>query len=73
MDLIITVLLIESVLFIMLGEVKLSEREVLLKWKKGEFNYEELLSLKSHGLIHVRKLNKNIKIGKKPEGSKKDD
>jgi hypothetical protein len=57
----------------MLGQVKMSEREVLLKWKKGELNYEELLSLKKHGLIHVRKLNKNIKIGNKPEGSKKDD
>lgn len=73
MELIITVLLIESVLFIMLGQVKLSEKEVLLKWKKGELNYEELLSLKKHGLIHVRKLNKNIKIGNIPEGSKKDD
>ena len=53
--------------------VRMRELEILERWKQGSLPYEVLLACKNHKLIHVRKLNPGVKMGKHPGFWKKDD
>lgn len=73
MEVILTCVFFESALVIYLNHMKYTEIQIIKKWKRGELSYSEILALKKEGLIHVRYLNKDIKIGKNPGEEKKND
>ena len=51
---------------------RISELEVLKKWKSGTLSYREILALKAYNEYLLRKLNKQIKMGKYPGDLKKE-
>ena len=46
--------------------------KLLHKWRIGELSYDVLLACKQQKVLHVRKLNPTVKIGKYPGLFKKD-
>jgi hypothetical protein len=72
-ELYFTVLVLEGIAIAVLKNEKMRNRHIVEQWMRGNFQYEELLALKKYGYIHVRKINKSVKIGKNPGQSKKND
>jgi hypothetical protein len=67
-----TILVLHIINGLALTVIRMQELEVLRRWKEGSLPYEVLLECKKRKLIHVRKLNPTVKMGKHPGFWKKD-
>jgi hypothetical protein len=72
MELLLTYILLEGILIYSLNKIKVTEKQVLERWKRGNLSYEDVLALRKSRYFLLRKLNKKVKIGKTNK-EKKDD
>ena len=64
MELVLTAILMEGILIYTLNKLKLTENQILFRWKYGDLTYEDVLALRKSRYYLLSKLNKQVKFGK---------
>ena len=64
MELLLTAILLEGILMYTLNKLKLTENQILRRWKYGDLTYEDVLALRKSRYYLVSKINKDVKFGK---------
>ena len=72
MELLLTYIILEGILIYSLNKIKLTEKQLIDRWKYGDLTYEDVLALRKSRFYLLRKLNPTVKFGKLNLLKKKD-